>query len=123
MAEDTVDVVVEIPKGSRNKYEFDPRARMHAAGPALAIGKYVPRGLRLRSRHRRPRRRCTRRAVRSLGLRRQAYEERVKRLVAGSFQTSYNKGLRRALDSAPIRCRCFRYQTNDFGNHVLPARV
>ena len=24
MAEDTVDVVVEIPKGSRNKYEFDP---------------------------------------------------------------------------------------------------
>jgi inorganic pyrophosphatase len=26
MAEETVDVVVEIPKGSRNKYEYDPES-------------------------------------------------------------------------------------------------
>ena len=28
-----VDAIVEIPRGSRNKYEFDPETQVDSAGP------------------------------------------------------------------------------------------
>ena len=56
------DVVIEIPRGSRNKYEYDHEHARDPARPAAVLGHRVPGRLRLRPRHARRRRRSARRA-------------------------------------------------------------
>ena len=60
--EDEFDVVIEIPRGSRNKYEYDHETARDAARPAAVLGHRLPGRLRLRPRHpgrgRRPARRA-----------------------------------------------------------------
>ena len=57
-----VDVVVEVPKGSRNKFEWDPVGRRHPARPRALHSHPLPRRLRVRGRHARRGRRPARRA-------------------------------------------------------------
>ncbi len=46
-----VEVVVEIPKGTRNKYEADHETGQNLVGPDALHFHPVPRRLRLRARH------------------------------------------------------------------------
>ena len=55
------DVTIEIPKGSRNKYEVDHHSRPDPAGPDAVHRDPVPGRLRLHRRHPRPGRRSARR--------------------------------------------------------------
>ncbi len=47
----TFDVVIEIPRGSRNKYEYDHHMHVIRLRPPPLLGDRVPVGLRLRPRH------------------------------------------------------------------------
>ena len=61
------DVLVEIPKGSRNKYEVDHESGRIRLDRTLFTSTAVPRRLRLHREHPRPRRRPARRAGAAVG--------------------------------------------------------
>ena len=60
--ERTIDVVVEIPRGSRNKYEYDHETHVIQPRPAAVLGHGVSGRLRVHPRHPRRGRRPARRA-------------------------------------------------------------
>ena len=47
--DEAIDVVIEIPTGSRNKYEYDHEPARHPAGPPPLHGHDLSGGLRLRA--------------------------------------------------------------------------
>ena len=45
-----VEAIVEIPRGSRNKYEFDPKSRSHSSRPRSLFVGALPWRLRIHRR-------------------------------------------------------------------------